>query len=710
MPDQDDLALPLDIPWQLLSRRGPESPEDPTSLATFVYVPQLPEVDEAYPLDRLIYFKFTASLFPFRLDLRTEESFQVLDEAFAPVWRLILDVQIRPRQAPATPGLKPYFLSAAPTRRAVIETGVVGDHLTEGESDEVAIGRSGSHLIEGFHSTTKTRKFGIGAAAGGLIKGVVPIGGGISYSGSTTSISGGREVSEQVDTTMREASSERKELLSHMTNVNNVLTLLNGSLVGSQSLHFSLWPQPLRPLSVDPNDENLWYAELLKRRSSGIEGMQDFFAIAVVPRGEGFCITENLRRVSVLESPLPEPPVQPSVLFDNFHFNLNDFVKVFSYLSGKYPEGTPLEELDVSLEDRLVPDPAAVPPFPGSITRPALQAWYDAVGAVWVPNPLPQLPPDTGVANALLLQNWADQAKDVLANLAASVKIDTVPRPVVSGWTFSNSQAPSMFRLHALTQPPSLPVPYKWVQDVWLEATQYEYESELAKSPLERGIVLLDDQRLDICASVDQEGVISDVVTTIPPDPDIAILSPIGLPSEVVFPRLRSERSTEPRSKGRGMVSAWALSEAHLQTVTARSSEIAAAPLTFRDPGLIDVFLRRAARLTAADRRNQPLPDVAPRFGFTAAQVKALTATGVTNLSSLASSILAAREMEKLAPAKQALAPLLPQEFATNTLAPELMEALVQSIGGALDASYRRRDRRPAPPRHSHREGMDRRS
>lgn len=587
-----------------------------------------------------------------------------------------------------------------PRRRALIETGVVGDHLTEGESDEVAIGKSGSHLIEGFHSTTKTRKFGIGGGAGYLIGGVLPIGLAGSYSRGTTSISGGREVSEQLDSTMRESSTERKELLSHMTNVNNVLTLLNGSLVGTHSLHFSLWPQPLRPLSVDPNDENLWYAELLKRRSSGIEGMQDFFAIAVVPRGEGFCITQNVRRVSVLEPPLPEPPAQPSVLFDNFRFDLNDFVKVFAYLSGKYPEGTPLEELDVSVEDRLVPDPAAVPPFPGTLTRAALQAWYNAVGAVWVPNPLPAFPgPAPGFGDIhdalerIALQNWSNAAKAVFADLAAAVKIDTVPRPVVSGWTFSNSLAPSMFRLHALTQPPSLPVPYKWVQDVWLEVAQYEYEAELAKSPLERGTVLLDDRQLDICASVDQEGVISDVVTTIPADPEIAILSPLDLPSGAVYPRWKSERSTEPRSKGRGMVSAWGLLEARLGTVSTPSAEAPAGPFTFHDPKILDVFLRRAARLTAADERNQPLADIAKGFGLTAAQVKALTASGVTNLSSLAASLLAAQESAKLAGATPSLGDGQTQApFTSRLLPPEVASAVARSIGDALDASYRNRD------------------
>lgn len=549
----DDLTVPLDIPWQLLSRRGPDASEDPTSIVTFVYMPKLPELDAQYPNDRLVYFKFSVSVFPFNLDLPRAAPFDVLDEAFAPVWRMGLDIEIAAKES-APPNMKPYFLSAAPTRRAIIETGVVGDHVTEGESDEVAIGRSGSHLIEGFHSTTKTRKFGIGGAIGGLGFGFLPMGGGLSYSRGSTSISGGREVSEQLDTTSRHASEERKELLSHMTNVNNLLTLLNGSLVGTSSLRFSLWPQPLRPLSIDPNDENLWFAELLKRRSSGIEGMQDFYAVAVVPRGSGFCLSEKLRRVSVYEPPLPDPPVRPSEPFDAFNFNLNDFVKVFSYLTGKYPEGTPLEELDVSVDDRLAPDPAAVPPLPGSHTRANLQTWYNAVGAVWVPNPLPALPQPSPIPllETAQLNAWVLQAQGILATLPTVVKIDALPRPVVSGWTFSNSLPPSMFRLHALTNPPSLPIPYKWVQDVWLEAAQYDYESELAKSPLERGTILVDDRQVGICAELDEEGTIGIVTTTIPVGSGTQLLpslNGVGVvrPWDVTAAR-------DPRTRGRGMV------------------------------------------------------------------------------------------------------------------------------------------------------------
>ncbi len=64
MADETDLTVPVDIPWQLLSRRGPDSAEDQTSIATFIYIPPLPDLDAKYPEDRLVYFKFCVSVFP----------------------------------------------------------------------------------------------------------------------------------------------------------------------------------------------------------------------------------------------------------------------------------------------------------------------------------------------------------------------------------------------------------------------------------------------------------------------------------------------------------------------------------------------------------------------------------------------------------------------------------------------------------------------
>jgi hypothetical protein len=409
-------------------------------------------------------------------------------------------------------------------------------------------------------------------------------------------------------------------------------------------------------------------------------------------------LRENLRRVSVLEPPLPDPPVQPSVLFDTFNFDLNDFVRVFVYLSGKYPEGTPLEELDAALEDRLVPDPAAVPPFPSTLTRPALQAWYDAVGAVWIPNPLPPLPAPSGL-DPFVLPQWASQAQAVLANLPAAVKIDTVPRPVVSGWTFSNSLPPSMFRLHALTNPPSLPVPYKWVQDVWLEAAQYDYEAELAKSPLERGTILMDNRGVDICTTVDEEGEIGDVTTTVPNIPTTGVLPP--LPVRPLKRPWDVTTAQDPRTKGRSIVSAWGTAEAQLATRLSGTATTATVPFSFQEPRILEVFLRRAARLDAEDERNLSLGALGRQFRFSATQVEQLRASGIDNLSSLASALLAASELERLAQVQP-----FPRDRRTpdseRLLPPALAKALLRAIGETLDAliqEHRRRRPQPPPPR-----------
>jgi hypothetical protein len=57
----------------------------------------------------------------------------------------------------------------------------------------------------------------------------------------------------------RQASEERRELISHTTRVENIISLLSAKYVGTPHLSFSVSPQPLQQLSVDPSDPNLWF-------------------------------------------------------------------------------------------------------------------------------------------------------------------------------------------------------------------------------------------------------------------------------------------------------------------------------------------------------------------------------------------------------------------------------------------------------------------
>jgi hypothetical protein len=117
----------------------------------------------------------------------------------------------------------------------------------------------------------------------------------------------------------------------------------------------------LQQLSVDPSDPNLWFQQLLARRSSGIEGIQEFTAVIVVPKGTDFCINARLRRVCLLDSP-PGPFV-----LERFTGTLLQFSRMVNYLNDTFPVGTPLEELDIDIIGGLTGG--------GGFKRPVVELW-----------------------------------------------------------------------------------------------------------------------------------------------------------------------------------------------------------------------------------------------------------------------------------------------------------------------------------------------
>ena len=194
-------------------------------------------------------------------------------------------------------------------------------------------------------------------------------------------------------------------------------------------------------LSVDPSDPNLWFSQLLARRSSGIEGLQEFTAVVVVPRDEGFCVNARLRRVCVLDAP-------PGPLDFDERFNLQQHLgRLLNYLDRAYPPGTPLEEFDVDLIEALpkpAPPPPNTPPPPERFTRPVLEFFWVA-GFVMVAHVISPTP-------------------------------STVPGSI--------ARALVNFKTHL---------------ELWLETLRDEYEREVARSPLERGVLMGEERILDTC-------------------------------------------------------------------------------------------------------------------------------------------------------------------------------------------------------------------
>lgn len=358
MAEADELLPPIEIPWKLASTTQPLSAGEPaeTALTLFFFEPDEATLTSKFPDDRIVFVKFTASISPAKFPAELSKVAATFLGEGIPCMHVLLDLKVR-NAAGDLGTIRPYFHTAAPLNRRMVQTGVVGVDAYEGEADALAIGKSGSQMNESLrsHSSTTTA-----SGSAGLSLGPVSLGG--SVRNTTTDVASNRAVSQVVDTTNREASEERRELVSHTTRVENIISLLSAKYIGTPHLSFSVSPQPLQQLSVDPSDPNLWFQQLLARRSSGIEGIQEFTAVIVVPRGTDFCISARLRRVCLLDS-----PPGPFSLDERFTGTLVQLSRMVNYLNDAFPIGTPLEELDIDIIGGLTGS--------GPFRRPVVELW-----------------------------------------------------------------------------------------------------------------------------------------------------------------------------------------------------------------------------------------------------------------------------------------------------------------------------------------------
>ena len=340
VPD-DDLPIPLEIPWRLAAttqRLREGFPED-TTISMFVYEPRTATLDADYPDERLVFLKFTVSVSPVALE--GSELPDWIRSQFVgglPVLHMVLDLGVTPEPF-AVGGIRPYFHAASPLRRAMVETGVIGRQVFEGESNSVSVGRSASQLFETVGSKVTTQKVGGSVGLPGIFN--------ADASYSETTVDSERNAKQYQETTNRNASTERRELLSHLTHVENLLTLLNAKHVGSPFLRFALSPRPLAAPADDVGDAQRWIRALLQHRSTGIDGIQEFITVVAVPRGQRFCVQAQLRRFAVLDDP-PQPPVFPRTSVAP-----EEIAPLIDYLYSKYPVGTPLDALDVDVTEQF---------------------------------------------------------------------------------------------------------------------------------------------------------------------------------------------------------------------------------------------------------------------------------------------------------------------------------------------------------------------
>ncbi len=360
-----------------------------------------------------------------------------------------------------------------------------------------------------------------------------------------------------------------------------MLTLLNAKYVGTPYLSFSLNPRPLQLLSVDPADPNLWFSQLLARRSSGIEGLQEFTAVIVVPRDQDFCISARLRRVCLLDA-----PPGPLTFEERYNSSLPQLVRMLNYVERTFPPGTPLEELDVE----VIPSPAPPERFP----RPVIQFWEIA------------------------------SMGGFLAPLIFTVSPN--PTPVITGVSTAD-------------------VVYKHPLELWLDILRDEYETDLARSPLERGVLLGENRTLDTCfafadAALNVSNSSSSVTPLVPfpvakPDIDIG-----GVRAGVL------DQTRDVRTRAVEAVTRWNALEQQLATILNNRRAFPRTPPKLSDVSVVNVLIERWAKLPPGDPNNLDFNAAASALGLSAEHKRFLKSAGATDLASIARALLSAPRIE----------------------------------------------------------------
>ena len=351
--------------------------------------------------------------------------------------------------------------------------------------------------------------------------------------------------------------------------------MLSAKYVGTPHLSFSVSPQPLQQLSVDPSDPNLWFQQLLARRSSGIEGIQEFTTVVVVPKGTDFCVGARLRRVCLLDSP-PGP-----LSFDErFNGSFLQLLRLLRYLELTFPPGTPLDDLDIDIIGGL---------SGGNFRRPVVELWT------------------------------------VRDNLMEAI--------VVSPSTQAGVSARGR-------------VDYKHALEVWLDMLRDEYERELARSPLERGVLFGENRFLDTCFAQSQEG---GAITVTSSNASVSPLFRVDFRAGLfdIGGVKTPSASASTRSRAIETTTRWNAIERQLATMLANRIELPQKAMAVDDPKVLGVLIDTWSKLSPDDERNLGFEQAAAALDLGDAQRRLLKSAGATDLKGIAAALKAAPELER---------------------------------------------------------------
>ncbi len=188
-------------------------------------------------------------------------------------------------------------------------------------------------------------------------------------------------------------------------------------------------------------------------------------------------------------------------------------------------------------------------------------------------------------------------------------------------------------------------VAYKHMLEIWLEVLRDEYEREVARSPVERGVLLGETRTLDTCfaftnsaLTVSGSTVAVSPLAHLPVDPGLFDIGGVAADASAVNLSTR-ERAFETATR-------WNLLENRLATLFANRRGFPQKGLSLGSEPILGLLLDRWTRLRTGDPQNLPFDEAAKTLGLSAAQKKTLKGAGATDLRSIAQLVKAAPQLE----------------------------------------------------------------
>jgi len=186
-------------------------------------------------------------------------------------------------------------------------------------------------------------------------------------------------------------------------------------------------------------------------------------------------------------------------------------------------------------------------------------------------------------------------------------------------------------------------VVYKHPLELWIDVLRDEYERDVTRSPLERGVLLAETRTLHTCFAFSESAlVVSNSAASVVP------LAPLALnPAAVDIGGVRDgalDATRDVRAKGIEVVTRWNALELQLSNLLNNRRVFPKARPD--DPRLVAVVLDRWLRLSAGDPENLDLNAAATMFGLNAEHKRLLKAVGAVDLRSIAGALQAAPRVE----------------------------------------------------------------